>query len=432
MVQSVVLYLLGIYIDQIWQKETGKAKHPFFCFKRRKSSRISSKAGSQNPQDSSQVDKSKQAYLEEVEDQLKIQSKNLQTLEISNLSKIYPNKKHAVKNLNLTMYTDQIFALLGHNGAGKTTTISMISGLIPINEGDIKVLGYDTETQSEAITNMMGICPQTNPIYPKLTCYEHLRLYSQIKSRGLSDAEREEEIIRLLKDIDLFDKKDFLAGDMSGGQKRKLCVACAFIGGSKVILLDEPTSGLDVSARRHLWNMLKKYKREKIIILTTHFMDEADYLGDRIGVMGDGELLTCGSALFLKSKFGFGYTLTLVKAESEVPTATITKLIRQHVFEAKLEGDIGKELKYILPTKDLQNYEKLFIDLDTQLGTLGLSSYGVSLTTLEDVFLKIGQELGEHKETLSTPRTINPDGRSSEIPLLDTNRLQEQYGEILE
>lgn len=103
---------------------------------------------------------------------------------------------------------------------------------------------------------------------------------------------------------------------MSGGQKRKLCVACAFIGGSKVILLDEPTSGLDVSARRHLWNMLKKYKKDKIIILTTHFMDEADYLGDRIGVMGDGKLLTCGSSMFLKSKFGFGYSMTMVKSES--------------------------------------------------------------------------------------------------------------------
>lgn len=98
-------------------------------------------------------------------------------------------------------------------------------------------------------------------------------------------------------------------------------MACAFIGGSKVILLDEPTSGLDVSARRHLWNMLKKYKKDKIIILTTHFMDEADYLGDRIGVMGDGKLLTCGSSLFLKSKFGFGYSMTMVKSESQVSTS---------------------------------------------------------------------------------------------------------------
>ena len=98
-------------------------------------------------------------------------------------------------------------------------------------------------------------------------------------------------------------------------------MACAFIGGSKVILLDEPTSGLDVSARRHLWNMLKKYKKDKIIILTTHFMDEADYLGDRIGVMGDGKLLTCGSSLFLNSNFSFCYSMTMVNSESQVSTS---------------------------------------------------------------------------------------------------------------
>lgn len=100
---------------------------------------------------------------------------------------------------------------------------------------------------------------------------------------------------------------------MSGGQKRKLCVALAFIGGSKVILLDEPTSGMDTYARRLLWEMIKKYKENRLIILTTHNMDEADYLGDRIGIMSDGEMIVCGSSLFLKKKYGAGYELTIVK-----------------------------------------------------------------------------------------------------------------------
>lgn len=343
-------------------------------------------------------DSSKQGqYIEDVDDNLKIQSKNNTTLEIRNLNKTYPNKKVAVRGVDLVMYSDQIFALLGHNGAGKTTTISMISGLVPITSGDIKVMGYDSNTQGDKITEIMGVCPQTNPIYPKLTCYEHLALYSKIKSAKKSDAEREQEIETILKDIDLFDKKDFIAGNMSGGQKRKLCVACAFIGGSKVILLDEPTSGLDVSARRHLWNMLKKYKKDKIIILTTHFMDEADYLGDRIGVMGDGKLLTCGSSLFLKSKFGFGYSMTMVKSESQVSTSKITELVQSHIPNSKLDGDIGKELKYILPADGLPNFEKLFQSLEASIKGLGIDSYGVSLTTLEDVFLRIGDELGEKK-----------------------------------
>lgn len=248
------------------------------------------------------------------------------------------------------MYSDQIFALLGHNGAGKTTTISMISGLIPLSDGQIKVMGLNVEGEAEKIKQIMGVCPQTNPIYPKLTVYEHLSLYSKVKTKVKPQEEREAEIDTILNDIDLMDKKNFVAGNLSGGQKRKLCVACAFIGGSKVILLDEPTSGLDVSARRHLWNMLKKYKKDKIIILTTHFMDEADFLGDRIGVMGDGKLLTCGSSLFLKSKFGYGYSLTMVKEDSNVSTKNITQLVQQHVPTAKIMGDISREIKYVLPT----------------------------------------------------------------------------------
>lgn len=263
------------------------------------------------------------------------------------------------------MYTDQIFALLGHNGAGKTTTISMISGLIPLTSGKITVLGLDSINDSEDIKEIMGVCPQTNPIYPTLTVAEHLYLYAKIKKSKLDESALNEEIDQILKDIDLSDKKNFPAGNLSGGQKRKLCVACAFIAGSKVILLDEPTSGLDVSARRHLWNMLKQYKKDKIIILTTHFMDEADYLGDRIGVMGDGRLLTCGSSLFLKSNFGFGYGLTLVKESSSVSTQEVTALIQTHVTGATLEGDISKELKYILPTSEIKNFEGLFQDLET-------------------------------------------------------------------
>lgn len=274
----------------------------------------------------------------------------------------------------------------------------MISGLIPITAGNIKIMGFDSQTEGDKITDLMGVCPQTNPIYPKLTCYEHLIIYSKTKNPDKSHKDIEAEIDIILKDIDLYDKKDFLAGNLSGGQKRKLCVACAFIGGSKVILLDEPTSGLDVSARRHLWNMLKKYKKDKIIILTTHFMDEADYLGDRIGVMGDGKLLTCGSSLFLKSKFGFGYSLTMVKSNPQVSTKNVTSLVTQYVTKAKLEGDIGKELKYILPTAEISKFEGLFEALEDQSQQLGIESYGVSLTTLEDVFLKIGDDLGHHKK----------------------------------
>lgn len=105
----------------------------------------------------------------------------------------------------------------------------------------------------------------------------------------------------MIQDVDLWDKRDDIAKNLSGGQKRKLSLAIAFIGDSKIIYLDEPTSGMDTSARRYVWEMLKKYKNDKIVVLTTHYMDEADYLGDRIGIMGEGKLICCGSSVFLKN-----------------------------------------------------------------------------------------------------------------------------------
>ncbi len=155
-----------------------------------------------------------------------------------------------------------------------------------------------------------------------------------------------QEIDQVLKDIDLFHKKKYQAKFLSGGQKRKLCVAIAFIGGSKVILLDEPTSGMDAYARRLLWDMIKKYKEDRIILLTTHNMDEADYLGDRIGIMASGRIVTCGSPFFLKKRFGTGYELTIVKARETVNNADIFSLLIKFCPKTILKGDIGLELKY--------------------------------------------------------------------------------------
>lgn len=123
------------------------------------------------------------------------------------------------------------------------------------------------------------------------------------------------QIQHLLKDLEMFPFQDTLAGKLSGGQQRKVSVALAFIGNPRVIYLDEPSSGLDIGAKRVMWDVLKRYKTEgnRIIILTTHYMEEADYLGDRIAIMGEGTIRTCGSSLFLKEKFGVGYTLNIYR-----------------------------------------------------------------------------------------------------------------------
>jgi ATP-binding cassette, subfamily A (ABC1), member 3 len=419
LLSATVFLLLGIYLDQVWPTEIGMKRHPLFfildfCPKK--------KQVETNPLATSLLEgeQAEEENFEQVEDQLMRQSSENKTLKIQNLRKVYPNGKVAVHRLNLEMYTDQIFALLGHNGAGKTTTISMISGLLTQTEGNITLLGRDTKEDAKHNRKILGVCPQTNPIYENLTCKEHLVLYATIK-KGDSVPEgqpvvTETEIDNILKDLDLFDKKDYPASKLSGGQKRKLCVACAFIGGSKVILLDEPTSGMDTYARRFLWEMLKNYKKDRIIILSTHYMDEADYLGDRIAIMGKGKLITCGSSLFLKKRFGAGYDLTVVKKDTSITSESIEAIVTKFVPTAKKCGDISMEIKFQLPATESAKFEALFADFEKNKEMYGIQTFGISLTTLEEVFLKVAGIVEDGEENKSTEETPGVGGTIAKHP----------------
>ena len=158
------------------------------------------------------------------------------------------------------------------------------------------------------IRRMTGVCPQHDVLFDQLTPREHLRFFGRI--RGIPKDRLEPEVERTLKDIDLSNKGDTRAEKLSGGQKRKLSIGIALIGDPKIIFLDEPTAGVDPYSRRHLWNLLQQRKAGKVILLTTHFMDEADLLSDRKAIISKGELRCLGSSLFLKNKFGIGYHLT--------------------------------------------------------------------------------------------------------------------------
>ena len=401
LVGILIFFILGIYLDQVWPSEIGIRRHPLFFIKDLfTKDETPEKKGLDEPL----VEEGDFGSLnfEQVEEQVKAQSDQSKTLKINNLRKVYSNGKVAVENLNLEMFTDQIFALLGHNGAGKTTTISMISGLLTQTGGSINILGRDSRLEAKSNRKILGVCPQTNPIYENLTCKEHLVLYSTIKNSGNNKDNQpvvsEDEIDTILQDLDLIDKKNYPASKLSGGQKRKLCVACAFIGGSKVILLDEPTSGMDTYARRYLWEMLKGYKKDRIIILSTHYMDEADYLGDRIGIMGKGKLITCGSSLFLKKRFGAGYDLTVVKKNAGVSTETLERVVQKYVPTAKTSGNISMEVKFQLPSTESSKFEELFTDFEQNKEEYGIQAFGISLTTLEEVFLKVATLEDEEKE----------------------------------
>ena len=173
-------------------------------------------------------------------------------LKVANLRKVYDNGFKAVNGMNIKMYADQIFVLLGHNGAGKTTTISMLTGLLEQSEGEASVFGFDLFNDMAAVRKFMGVCPQHDVLFELLTVEEHLSFFYDLK--GGDPALKKEEVERLLVDFGIADKRNALAYTLSGGNKRKLSVAISLCGNSKFVLLDEPTSGMDLQARRQLWN----------------------------------------------------------------------------------------------------------------------------------------------------------------------------------
>ena len=158
----------------------------------------------------------------------------------------------------------------------------------------------------------------------------------------------------------------------------------------KIVILDEPTSGMDPEARRKTWDVLKSEKQNRTMILTTHFMDEADVLGDRIAIMTTGVVQCCGTPLFLKNKYGVGYHMIMVK-NADCDVRRVRNLVTSFVPEAKLESNMAAELSFVLPREGAAQFEKLFETLEKQRDELGILSFGASVTTMEEVFLKCVQ-----------------------------------------
>uniref|UniRef100_A0A8C9ZQF5 ATP binding cassette subfamily A member 3 n=1 Tax=Sander lucioperca TaxID=283035 RepID=A0A8C9ZQF5_SANLU len=302
--------------------------------------------------------------------------------------KVGNKTRQAVRDLTMNMFEGQITVLLGHNGAGKTTTLSMLTGLFPPTSGRAYINGYDICQDMAMIRRSLGLCPQHDVLFDNLTVREHLLFYAQLK--GFSKEKIPDEVDRTIRILNLEDKRQARSKTLSGGMKRKLSIGIALIGDSKVVMLDEPTSGMDPSARRATWDLLQGEKRGRTILLTTHFMDEADLLGDRIAIMAGGELQCIGSPLFLKSKYGAGYHMVIVK-DALCNVSEITRLVHMYVPNATLESSAGAELSYILPKESTSRFELLFAELEMNREELGIASYGASVTTMEEVFLRVGK-----------------------------------------
>ncbi|XP_036095824.1 phospholipid-transporting ATPase ABCA7 isoform X1 [Molossus molossus] len=338
---------------------------------------------------------------------------------IRGLEKRFPgNPTPALCGLSLDFYQGHITAFLGHNGAGKTTTLSILSGLFPPTGGSAYVLGHDVQTSMAAIRPHLGVCPQYNVLFDMLTVDEHIWFYGRLK--GLSQAAVGPEQDHLLQDVGLVPKRRAQTRHLSGGMQRKLSVAIAFVGGSQIIILDEPTAGVDPTSRRNIWELLLKYREGRTLILSTHHLDEAELLGDRVAVVAGGRLCCYGSLLFLRRHLGSGYYLRLAKCLQALATSTkgdtdmedsvdasqerelgnqgsragalqLLAVVQCQVPGAQLVEELSHELVLALPYGGALdgNFAKLFHELDQRLEELGLSGYGISDTSLEEIFLKV-------------------------------------------
>ena len=206
----------------------------------------------------------------------------------------------AVNDLNLEIKKGELYSLLGINGAGKTTTIKMLSCLVRPTGGDAKLNGKSIVSDSDGVKKIIGVSPQETAVAPNLSVKENLELMCGI--HGFSKEKKQKKIVELTEQFELSDISRKKAGKLSGGWQRRLSIAMALIGEPEILFLDEPTLGLDVIARSELWDSIRFLKGKITIILTTHYMEEAEALSDRIGIMKDGRLLIEGTADELKEK----------------------------------------------------------------------------------------------------------------------------------
>ena len=221
----------------------------------------------------------------------------MNAIEIRELPKNY-GKTCAVSSLSLNVKDGELFSLLGVNGAGKTTTIKMLSCLTKPTSGDAFLLGKSIVTQEDDVKKIIAVSPQETAVAPRLSVRENLELMCGIY--GFSKDERKSKTAELTEKFSLGEVIDKKAGKLSGGWQRRLSIAMALIGEPEILFLDEPTLGLDVIARRDLWDKIRSLKKQVTVVLTTHYMEEAEALSDRIAIMRNGKLLICDTAEKIK------------------------------------------------------------------------------------------------------------------------------------
>jgi ABC-2 type transport system ATP-binding protein len=300
---------------------------------------------------------------------------------IKDLSKIYNSGFEALKNINLEIKKGEILALLGPNGAGKTTLISTICGIVSPTSGSVTVDGNDIITDFRKTRAMIGLVPQ------ELTLGAFDTVWSTVRfSRGLFGSKRDDAYLeQLLKDLSLYDKKDSEIRALSGGMKRRVLIAKALSHNPEVLFLDEPTAGVDVELRKDMWKIVNELKSKGVtIILTTHYIEEAEEIADRVGVINNGELLLVEQKVHLMESLGKKQLIIELKESLTKVPSSLDK------YNIELSDD-GMHISYTFIVKDEETDMSDLLQEITN-SELHLKDLKIVQSSLEDIFVDLVKE----------------------------------------
>ncbi|MEI8254110.1 MAG: ABC transporter ATP-binding protein [Deltaproteobacteria bacterium] len=296
----------------------------------------------------------------------------------------------AVKNLSLAVYEGEVFGFLGPNGAGKTTSIQMMCGLLEPDEGRVEVRGRRMSARDPDVRSRVGVCPQSIVLWPRLTCIEQLQFIGEMYDVPGAEARRRGQ--KLLEELGLEDKRDSLASTLSGGMQRRLNVAMALVHEPEIVVLDEPEAGLDPQSRVKVREYIQSLARKRTVILTTHNMDEADRVADRVAIVDHGELLVLDTPQALRRRVGDGDMIEIGVTGPGAGLDALRATLGDRVRRVVLDPAGG-----MLTVNALDAVVVLPVILEA-VGASGFTAGEVKVrsNTLEDVFIELtGRRLRE-------------------------------------
>ena len=377
----LIICLLTWYFDHILQGNRGRASPPWFIFTREYWG--CKKRTHTSPQGEIELSNiSKNSMKTPIT--MSVSSDTPEGIKLDGIWKKYRGSRStAVKPLNFLIEKDECLAIIGHNGAGKTTLLSMITGLLTPSGGTALVCGYDIQYELEKVQGVTGYCPQFNILWDELTAREHLELFAKL--RNTPPEQRKSMIAEKLRLVNLLSSADKLTSTFSGGMKRRLSVIISSIGNPSVIFMDEPTTGMDPITRREVWKLIQELKKDRVIILTTHSMEEAELLSDRVAVMADGYIKCSGTCLYLKNYYGDGFKVEIIHDNPE----KLWQILQNEIPSAKLTDISGNSLFVSIPKTQAEDAIKFFEVIEK----LGIKEWGLSNSSLEEVFMKVTGKL---------------------------------------